>query len=266
MTPLNCFNNIYFKREDLSVTGSAKDRAIPHQIETLVSQGFTSAVISSTGNAAISAQYFCSQKNISLTVFVSPKTPTSKLSQIKNYQTTPKPISDSIKYAKANNCYLLRQSTDQSALDGYGVLGKEILGQLPNVSSIFFPVGSGATLVGVASVLPKNIKIFAVQSAYNCPITKSFDPNVAPEITNQTDALSAKFVPLKPQVHQLLKDSDGTGLVITNQEIISAQSELESFGVSCSYEGGLTLAGLLKAKQNYDIGPKPLVVITGTKR
>ncbi|MFA5895187.1 MAG: PLP-dependent lyase/thiolase [Candidatus Shapirobacteria bacterium] len=266
MTPLNCFDDIYFKREDLSITGSAKDRAIPFQIESLITQGFTQAVISSTGNAAISAQYFCDQKNIHLTVFVSPNTSEAKLSLLKNFQVSLKPVSDAIKYAKANNSYLLRQSTDESALIGYGDLGKEILEQVPNISSIFFPVGSGATLVGVAQVMPKNVKVFAIQSAFNCPITKSFDPSYVTETINLTDALTAKFVPLKPRVHNILKSTGGTGLVVTNQEIKSAQTKLESYGIQSSYEGGLTLAGLIKAKNNFDIGKKPVVIITGTKR
>lgn len=266
MTPLNCFDNIYFKREDESINGSAKDRAIPLQVDSLIAQGFTSAVISSTGNAAISAQHFCSQKDIHLTVFVSPDTPKGKLSLIKSYQTTLKPVSDAIKYSKAHQSYLLRQSTDESALAGYKALGNEIIEQAPDISSVFFPVGSGATLVGVSSALPKNIKVFAVQSAYNCPITKKFDPNFIPEPVNLTDALTAKYVPLKQRVHHILTATGGTGLVVTNQEIKDAQNKLADFGIYCSFEGGLTLAGLLKAKSRFDIGPHPLVIITGTKR
>ena len=36
MTPLVKIDNLYFKREDLNPTGSAKDRAIPLQIENLI--------------------------------------------------------------------------------------------------------------------------------------------------------------------------------------------------------------------------------------
>lgn len=266
MTPLNCFEDIYFKREDISQTGSAKDRAIPHQINSLVSNGFNSAVISSTGNAAISAQYYCTQKNISLTVFVSPNTPKEKLALIKNYRISLKPVSDAIKFSKANNSYLLRQSTDEAALKGYSELGREVIEQLPDITSIFFPVGSGATLVGVSSVLPTKVKVFAIQSAFNCPITKEFSPHFTPESKNLTDALTAKFVPLKPRVRSIIKNSGGSGLVITNKEIIDAQQKLESYGINSSNEGGLALAGLLKTKKGFDIGDKPLVIITGTKR
>lgn len=266
MTPLNCFDDIYFKREDTSTTGSAKDRAIPSQIEKLISLGYTSAVISSTGNAAISAQHFCQQKNIKLTIFVSPSTSPSKIAKLTDYRVTPKPVSDAIKYSKSHNSYLLRQSTDESALTGYQSLGTELLDQLPDVSSIFFPVGSGATLVGATRNLPKNIKVFAVQSAYNCPITRDYCEAYTPEDTNLVDALTAKFVPLKRDVARIIDQTGGSGLVASNQEITSSQKLLANNGFNCSPEGGLALAGLLQAKRKFDIGKKPVVIITGTQR
>ena len=73
MTPLQNINSIYFKREDLNPTGSAKDRALQQQLKKLLRLGYKNAVISSTGNAAISAAHFCHQEGINLTVFVSPK-------------------------------------------------------------------------------------------------------------------------------------------------------------------------------------------------
>lgn len=266
MTPLHLFDNIYFKREDLSTTGSAKDRAIPNQINNLLSQNFKSAVISSTGNAAISAQYFCSQNNVDLTIFVSPHTDPNKLSLLKNYRISDKPISDAIKFSKQNNAYLLRQSTDESAIKGYSSLGKELTNELPNVTSVFFPASSGATLLGCSQELPSSVKIFAVQSAYNCPISKVFTSDFHPESSNITDALTAKFVPLKSQVVSAIKNSSGSGLVISNSEILTAQKTLESYNINCSLEGALTLAGLRKAKTKFDIGQYPVVIITGTKR
>jgi len=84
-TPLVKIDNLYLKREDLNLTGSAKDRAIVFQIENLKKQGFNQAVISSTGNAAISAAYFCQKANIKLTVFLSPDVNLHKLEIIKKY-------------------------------------------------------------------------------------------------------------------------------------------------------------------------------------
>lgn len=262
MTELHNIDNFYFKREDQNPTGSAKDRAIPFQIQNLLKQGFTSAVISSTGNAAISASYYCQQNNIPLTVFVSPQIDQVKKSLINaNVITTSKPISQAIKYSLQNKSYLLRQSTDPSAIDGYSQIGQEILAQLPQVTSIFVPVGSGTTLLGIASALPPAVKIFAVQSAHNPTITSTYDSEPI-ETTNLTDALTVKYLPLKQKILSAIT----SGITINNSLLSVSQQWLLDHKIQASNEAGLTLAGAKKAKTIFDIGSYPVIVITGTKR
>jgi threonine dehydratase len=253
-TPLIKLENFYLKREDLNITGSAKDRAISNQVKNLIKQGFNKAVISSTGNAAISAIHFCKLNNIELTVFLSPKIDSKKLNEIKkgtnDIHFSPKPISDAFKFAKKNNIYYLRQSTDPSSLIGYQEIGKELLEQLPQTTSIFIPVGSGTTLLGISQALP-NVKIFAVK----------------PKETTLTDALTVKFQPLKNKVISAVKNSEGLELIIQDKDIISSQKFLEKNNIQTSNEGALALAGLNKAiYSNIDVGQYPVVLLTGAKR
>jgi threonine dehydratase len=266
MTPLVKIVNVYFKREDFNITGSAKDRSLELQIKNIIKHKLLSAVISSTGNAAISAQYYCQKYGINLTIFVSPHTDKSKLKLIANYIISPKPISDAFKYAKQNHAYLLRQSTDPIALEGYGKIAKEIIKQLPNVSSIFIPVGSGTTLLGISQKLPKSIPIFAVQPASHCPIASIFDRDFIVENFSITDALGAKLLPLKNQVVQVIKDRLGQGIVVQNKEVLSAQNYLQTNSIETSAEGALTLAGLNKIKSQANIGLFPVIILTGAKR
>ena len=270
-TPLIKIANVYLKREDLSETGSAKDRAMIFQIENLKKQGFKTAVISSTGNAAISATHFCHLNKINLTVFVSPKIDKNKFDLLKKNGgqifISNQPISESIKFSKKNNSYLLRQSTDPSALIGYQEIGKELMNELPKITSLFIPVGSGTTLLGISQALTSSVKIYAVQPASNCPLSKFFDSGYQPETDNITDALSAKYLPLKSQIISTIKNSGGTGLVIQNNEILEAQKILDSNGIKTSLEGALAFAGYKKAiKNNLNIGSYPVVILTGCQR
>ena len=111
-TPLIKFADVFLKREDLNPTGSAKDRAISLQVDYLKSQGFRAAVISSTGNAAISALYYCQKNSINLTVFVSSNINPEKLkliqAQTKNIVISAQPISDSFRYSRQNLSYLIK--------------------------------------------------------------------------------------------------------------------------------------------------------------
>ena len=255
MTPLTKVENFYLKREDLNTTGSAKDRAIELQVKNLAQKGFTKAVISSTGNAAISALHFCKLNNIDLTIFVSPKISLEKLNLIQNQTSeiifTEKPISEAFKFAKNNNAYFLRQSTDPIALEGYKIIGEEITAQLPQITSLFVPVGSGTTLLGISQSLPSTVKIFAVK----------------PENTTLTDALTVKFQPLKNKVISAVKNSKGLELIIPDEDIISSQKFLEKNHIQTSNESALALAGYYKTiKNNFDIGNFPVIIFTGSKR
>ena len=254
MTPLEHFDNIYLKREDQNPTGSAKDRALPAQIKNLLTSGYHSAVISSSGNAAISAQYFCQQSNINLTIFVSPSTIPAKLQLLKNYHISSQPISDAFKFAKQNHSYFLRQSTDPSAIVGYSEIGKEIILQCPQVTSLFVPVGSGTTLYGVSTTLPRSVKIFAVQPASHCPIASHFDKNYVTESNTITDALSVKLLPLK----QKIISACFSGVVVQNSNVKDL--------INTSPEGNLAYAGYLKVKESQPVGSFPVILLTGSKR
>lgn len=270
-TPLVKIDSFYLKREDQNPTGSAKDRAIPSQIENLKHLGFTKAVISSTGNAAISAAHFCQINQIELTIFLSHKVNSNKLDLLKRYSAeiilSHKPISDAIKYAKNNRNYLLRQSTDSFALIGYQQISSEIIQDLPKITSIFIPIGSGTTLLGIAQGLPSSVKIFAVQSAANCPISKYFDTNFVTENRLITDALSVKYIPQKDKIISTIKNSQGSAFTIQNEAILLANQLFESKNIITSLEGSLTLAGYQKAiKSGIDVGDFPVILLTGAKR
>jgi len=270
-TPLVKIDNFYFKREDQNITGSAKDRAIPVQITNLKNQGFTSAVISSTGNAAISAAYFCHQNDIDLTIFLSSTVSAQKLNLLKQYNHeiifSPQPISDAIKFSKTNNVYLLRQSTDPSALDGYSQITDDLLSQIPQITSIFIPIGSGTTLLGISQKLPKTVKIFGAQSSANPTISKLFDNQFTPENRLITDALSVKFLPQKKEVINTIKNSQGNCFTLQNEAIIYASSYLESKGIVTSLEGALAFTAYQKAiKNKIEVGEYPVILLTGAKR
>lgn len=270
ITPLVKINNFYLKREDLNPTGSAKDRSLQLQIQNLRRQGFTTAVISSTGNAAISAAYFCRQSGTKLVVFVSPKINLQKLQLLQRQKVdirqSTKPVSHAFKFAKANHAYFLRQSTDPIALDGYSIIGQEIKNQLPDVSSIFIPVGSGTTLLGISQALP-TIPLYAAQPAAHAPISSVFETNFTPETNTITDALGAKYLPLKDKVIAAIKSSHGTGLVIQNKQAVSAQKYLTDHNIVTSAEGALALAAFFKAqKLPLPTGNFPVILLTGAQR
>jgi threonine synthase len=270
-TPLIKLEDVYLKREDHNFTGSAKDRAISLQVDNLKNLGYKKAVISSTGNAAISASFYCKNNNIELEIFISTKIDQNKLKKISESNNkinlSLKPISDAFKFSKKESAYLLRQSTDPVAQEGYQSIGVELLNQLPKVSSIFIAAGSGTTLLGISKALNKKVKLFAVQSASNCPLARIFDQDFNKEDNLITDAISVKSLPLKDQLLKTIKESGGGAFVIENKYILQSEDILLKNHIITSLEGAMAYAAYLKAiKKGIEIGDNPVIVLTGAKR
>jgi len=268
-TPIIKIDNAFFKREDLNPSGSVKDRAVLSQLSWLKKNELNKAAISSSGNSAISALYWGKKMGIEITVFVSPKINKAKLTKLRKLKgkiiITKKPISQCFRLCQAESIYNLKQSQDKKAREGFELLGKEIYAQLGMPQSIFFPVSSGTTLLGVSDFFKKSGKIpklFLVQSAAHCPLASQFDKNFYPEKSNITDALVAKYIPKKEEILKIIKQSKGTGIVVQTKEILRAHDWLKSKNILTSYEGALALAGFWKIKNKIDID-KPLCLLTG---
>jgi threonine dehydratase len=61
---------------------------------------------------------------------------------------------------------------------GHGPIGLEVFDDLPDVESVFVPVGGGALIAGVASVLKTlkpTVKVYAVQAAVNSALAAAFE-------------------------------------------------------------------------------------------
>lgn len=270
-TPLVKLDNIYFKCEYENPTESHKDRAFSYQISKLKKQGIKKAVLSSSGNAAISAAHYCQLADIELTVFISPNINKNKLQVLKKLNCkifqTPKPVSSSMIFAGENDAYNLRQSTDPNALVGYESIASEIINEGILPDAVFIPVSSGTVLIGISLGFKKlNLKvpIHAVQTDAVHPVAGVFDKDF--KLTDQrslADAIVAKYTPLQDKVISNIQDTCGWGWVINNEEMKQGRNWLLTHDLDCSYEGGAVLAALWKSKKQGHKFKYPVCLLTG---
>lgn len=270
-TPLTDIDGILFKHEYDNPTGSIKDRGMAYAISALYEQNIKSAVLSSSGNAAISAATYCRLANIKLKVFVSPKINKSKRKIIKELGcgivVSKKPISNAFRYARKNKAYNLRQSTDPNATVGPMTLAYELIKQQPDIDAIFIPISSGSNLVGIVEgyhkLKYKLPAIHAVQTQAVCPIASVFDKNYIYKSTSIAQAIVAKFIPKEQEIINIIKNSKGSGWVIDDDSIITAHQWLNNKNIICSYEGAAALAAVWKAKKNGFSYKNPVCILTG---
>lgn len=270
-TPLVEIDGIYFKCEFKNPTGSHKDRALACQVSKLKEQGATKAVISSSGNAAISAANYCKSAGVELTVFVSSNINRNKLEILRKLNCkiikTPRPVSDSIKYAKENGSYNLRQSTDPAAIIGYEAIAQEIIKEGLTPDALFIPVSSGTALAGIASGFEKaglKVPLFAVQTDRIHPIAGIFDKNFAiSQEDSLADAIVARYTPRENEVTKSIRNTGGYGWVMGNSEMQNGRKWLLAHNLDCSFEGAAALAALWKAKKAGFKFSNPVCILTG---
>lgn len=272
-TPEVEFDGIIFKREDQNPTGSIKDRGLAYQISKAYEAGHQALVISSSGNAAISAASYCRLAGIKLKVYVSPRINKGKLRKIKalgvEVETSEKAVSEAERFSKKNNVLNLRPSVEKFGSEGYKSLAFELDECLGKIDSLFVPVSSGTSFSGLGAgyrelgYLPM---MYAIQTTAVCPIASQFDFDYVPSKFSLADALVARVTKRKDEVLNLIRDSGGGAFVIDDDQITKAWRQLEAFGIETSAEGAVALAAVFKArKKGKNLGKKVVCLLTGQK-
>jgi threonine synthase len=277
------------KREDLNPNGSFKDRSLAYQISHYKQEGENALVISSSGNAAISAASYAKEAGIDLQVFLSDGISEDKLKRLKLvgkvgdvnkankleskviFHQSSKPKSDAIKFAVENKIPNLRGSVDDTAMIGFKTLGYELAQVTDIYDSLFVPCSSGTSTVGIYEGLMeakqqndfKMPKIFIVQTEKIHPIAKEFDKNFHESEKSLADAIVDRVAHRKDQVLSLLEETKGGAFVISDDELSEAKALLEEKKFFISFTSALSVAGIFKAFQKQtDIG-SPLAIISG---
>lgn len=247
----------FFKREDLSFTGSFKFRPVGYQMLLAKKAGKSAVVMPTSGNAGIAAAIIGKQLGIATHVFTHPEIDDAKRRAILREGGLLYVSHDSLKQANLlssrENLPNLRPSVNDDAVTGYMSLGEELMQELPNCEAIFSFTTSGASLLGLAQYyeihnfrLPE---IHAVQSGKSTTIARAFDP----EFSHEGETLAGKGgvsdTRRKDDVIDLIRRTHGYAWSISNSEILEAKALLEKESISTSSEGCASLAAAIKASR-----------------
>jgi len=169
-------SKVYLKAEFRQRTGSFKIRGAYYKIKSLSDEEKKHGVVAaSAGNHAQGMAFASSLEKISCTI-VMPKTASpAKVAATRGYGANV--ILEGINYdesfaiakkiAKETGAMMIHAFDDPQIIAAQGVIGLEILDDLPDVDEIYLPIGGGGlaagTLIAIKEKNP-NIKIVGVQS------------------------------------------------------------------------------------------------------
>ena len=160
-------NKVYFKPENMQVTGAYKVRGAYYKISTMSKEEREKGLIAaSSGNHALGVAYAARQYGVKATVMMPATTPLIKVNSTKalgaevilfgdNYDESSK---EAKRIAEEEGLTFVHPFDDLDVAVGQGTIAMEIFKELPTVDYILVPVGGGGLACGV-SVLAKIIRI-----------------------------------------------------------------------------------------------------------
>ena len=257
-----CGANVYLKNEYEQKTGSFKIRGAYSKIRSLTEDEKNKGVVAaSAGNHSQGVAFASHNDGIPCTI-VMPKTASpAKVSATKGYGA--KVVLEGITYDESwahaqkisaeTNATIIHAFDDPHVIAGQGVIGLEIMEQLPEVDEIYVPIGGGGLVAGIITAIKEKypkVKIIGVESSAYPAMKKSLDNNSLETVTGSTtiaDGISVKtpgkltFEIIKEKIDKIVTVDDG--------DIINAMFLLmERSKAVVEPAGAVALAYILKHK------------------
>jgi threonine dehydratase len=170
-------NSIYFKLENLQMTGSYKERGALNRILLLTEDERRRGVIAaSAGNHAQAVAYHATKRGIAAQICMPVTTPLVKMSATRgygaevilvgtNYDET---CHEALRRCDEQGLTFIHAFDDEAVIAGQGTLGIEMLEQHPDIEVLVIPVGGGGLIAGVACAVKETnprIRVIGVETS-----------------------------------------------------------------------------------------------------
>ena len=172
-----CDSEIYLKAEFQQKTGAFKIRGAYYKIQSLSKKEKERGVIAaSAGNHAQGVAYAAQQENIPCTVVMPKNASPAKVAATRWYGANvilegtnyDESSTKAAEIAKETGAISIHAFDDAEIIAGQGVIGLEILEQMPDVDEIYLPIGGGGLAAGVLLAVKErnpNVRVIGVQSS-----------------------------------------------------------------------------------------------------
>ncbi|MFX1294406.1 MAG: threonine synthase [Promethearchaeota archaeon] len=281
------FAHLYFKYEGANPTGSFKDRGSTVEITNANEKNAKSVICASTGNMGASVAAYAAMAGIKCTILIPQSIPPEKLAQIYAYGAR-------IIQINTNSYHVIQELSEEIAsqfdyfllgdyinrTEGEKSVGFEIIDQLgwKSPDYIFCSIGTGTLIWAIwkalielqeVQLIEKLPRIIGVQAKGCAPVIDAFakDTLKITPIQNPETIASAIACPdpiTGTGAILAMKNSGGSGIAVTDQEIIETRKKLAQLGLFAEPSGAVSLAGLLKLQERENLQNKSVVcIITG---
>ncbi len=152
----------YLKLENLQETGSFKIRGAANRMLTLTADQKSRGVIAiSTGNHGRAVSYVAGRLGVKALICIPEGTPSNKVEGIRRLGgevlvsggTYDEAEDEAFRLEKEKGLTMVNPYDDPYTIAGQGTIGLELLEDLPEIDTVFVPVGGGGLISGIALAL-----------------------------------------------------------------------------------------------------------------
>ncbi|MCR4427833.1 MAG: threonine synthase [Caldiserica bacterium] len=272
------------KLDFLFPSGSFKDRGASVLLSKVKELGINEILEDSSGNAGAAIAAYAARAGVKCHIFVPETASPGKLQQIKAYgakiHVIPGNRSDVSQAAikEAERIFFASHVWNPYFLQGVKTIAFEIFEQfnfrVPD--SVILPVGNGTLLMGAylgflellkQGLIKRIPRFFGVQAEACAPIfqefkLKNFGGKTLKPLPTLAEGIAVPDPPRIGQVLKIIRETDGTILSVTEEEIMEGVRELNSLGIFAEPTSAVAIAGFKKLPNVP--GERVLIPITGS--
>jgi len=228
-------STVYLKNEFEQKTGSFKLRGAYHKIKTLSEEERKNGVVAaSAGNHAQGVAFASALEKINCTIVMPTNASPAKVAATRGYSATV--VLEGKNYdeswikaqeiAKTTGATIIHAFDDSQIIAAQGVIGLEIIEQLPDVDEIYVPIGGGGLAAGILAAIKDknpNVKVIGVESKSFPSMKKSLDSGKVETIEGGftvADGISVRTP--GEQTFEIIKDKIDEIVLVDDDEIINA--------------------------------------------
>lgn len=287
--------NIFFKFEGTSVTGTQKDRISKLHVRKAIERGYKTVSVATCGNYGASISYYAAKSGLRSMVMMPQDYSHARYHEIKQYGgeiiQMPGKYEDSVVFMHDNAegfaWYDASPGTENTSMEfsGYGEIAGEIVSQLGHSPEFLaVPVGNGTTLSGMyegfrelysSGIADRIPRFIASSTAGGNPIVSSWKKRLRKIVELDPDrivesTLNESLVAFKSFNGQTALDaiyaSHGYAVSVTDAEMLRFSSIIEEHeGISVLPASSSALAAAYRVLGRAGRDRECVVVLTGRK-
>jgi threonine dehydratase len=180
-------NSIYFKLDNLQMTGAFKERGALNKILLLTDDERRRGVIAaSAGNHAQAVAYHAAKRGIAVEIRMPLTTPITKVSATRQYGAEvvlvganyDEACQEAMRRCHERNLTFIHPFDDEAVIAGQGTIGLEMLEAKSDLDAVVIPVGGGGLIGGIACAVKETnpaIRVIGVEAANLAPMKAAME-------------------------------------------------------------------------------------------